>query len=206
MPVPPVKIILDRLLSAILLVISSPIWLLISIGILFESAISPAARGGLFHTEIRVSAGHPFVLYKFRILKAGGERAIKEGAIPKAVENNPANLTKSGWLLKKIGLDELPQLLNIFGGKMSFVGPRPKPVPEYKVEIERGHDYRAQLLAGLTGPVQVMKGTSRTEEDQVKADFAYAGLIRRGTQPDILLFDIKILCGTLKVLLKATGE
>ncbi|MDP1808730.1 MAG: sugar transferase [Actinomycetota bacterium] len=201
-----VKVVFDKALSTILIFVTSPLWVLISLAILAESLLSPAGRGGLFHSEVRVSAGRPFDLYKFRILKAGGERAIKAGAVPKAVENDPMNSTKVGWALKKFGLDELPQLLNILSGRMSFVGPRPKPVAEYEAEIERGRDFRARLRAGLTGPVQVMKGTSRTEDDQVRADFAYAELLERGTQLRILAFDIKILFKTLLVMLKATGE
>lgn len=204
--VPAVKIIFDKLLSAILIIITAPLWLLISLAILIEGGVSSANRGGLFHSEVRVSAGRPFTLYKFRILKTGGEAAIKAGAVPKTVENDPANLTQVGWALKKVGFDELPQLINILNGNMSFVGPRPKPTAEYKVEIERGHVFRARLRAGLTGPAQVMKGTSRTEDDQVRADFAYSDLLEHGPRWRILSFDVKILFRTILVMLKATGE
>lgn len=205
-PAPAAKVVFDKTLSAVLIVVTLPLSGLISLAILVEALLFPGARGGLFHLEVRVSAGRPFNLYKFRILKAGGERAIKSGAVPKDVENDPANLTGVGWALKKFGLDELPQLFCILGGAMSFVGPRPKPVAEYNLEIERGLDFRARLRAGLTGPVQVMKGTSRTEDDQVRADLAYAELLKRGGQLRILAFDIKIVLKTLQVMLKATGE
>lgn len=204
--VPAVKIVFDKLLGASLMILTAPLWLLISLAILIESGVSPANRGGLFHSEVRISAGRPFMLHKFRILKAGGEAAIKAGAVPKVVENDPANLTKVGWTLKKVGFDELPQLINILNGSMSFVGPRPKPAAEYEVEIEHGRVFRARLRAGLTGPVQVMKGTSRTDDDQIRADFAYADLLEHGPRWRVLSFDIKILFRTILVMLKATGE
>ncbi len=206
LPMPAVKLLLDKSLSLILMVITSPLWLLISLAIATEGLLSPANREGLWHTETRVSAGRPFSLVKFRILKPGAEAQIKAGAAPKAVENDPGNLTRVGSLLKKVGLDELPQLLNILSGSMTFVGPRPKPVAEYEIEIKRGRTFRARLRAGLTGPVQVMKGTKRTEEDQVQADVAYEELLQNASSPRIIWFDVKILLQTILVMLRATGE
>ena len=206
LPVPAAKIVFDKLLGFALTLITLPLSLLICLAVIVEGLVSPANRGGLFHTETRVSAGRPFSLIKFRILKAGAEAEIKAGAVPKEVENDPAKLTKVGRALKKFGLDELPQLLNILGGSMTFVGPRPKPVAEYEVEIARGRTFRARLRAGLTGPVQVMKGTKRTEEDQIKADFAYEELLKSASSARLLWFDLKILGKTILVTLKATGE
>ena len=204
---PPVaKILVDKLLGGILLVATSPIWLLISIAIVVEGLASPASRGGLFHTEVRVSAGRPFTLYKFRILKRAGEDEIKAGSKPKDVENTPHNLTRTGWILKKIGFDELPQLLCVITGRMTLVGPRPKPVREYQDELAFGHIFRAQLRAGMTGPSQAMKGTSGTAEDRVAAEFAYAELMQRGPWPRILAADFKTLMKTVLVVLRATGE
>jgi len=205
-PVPAGKLILDKSLCVLFLFLTVPVWLVVIVSIITENLLAPERRGPIFHTEIRVSAGRPFPLYKFRILRPRAEDEIRAGAVPKTVENNPANVTAVGWALKKIGLDELPQLLNILGGKMSFVGPRPKPVAEYAVEIERGRTFRARLRAGLTGPVQVMKGRARTEEDQLNADFAYEELLRRGSQWKIFLFDMRVLAKTILVMVKATGE
>jgi lipopolysaccharide/colanic/teichoic acid biosynthesis glycosyltransferase len=203
---PPAKVAFDKLLSGILLVITFPLSLIIAAAIAIENAICPSHRGGLFHSEVRMSAGRPFTLYKFRILTPMGEEQIKAGANPKHVENDPSNLTRVGAILKKIGLDELPQFLNILTGQMSLVGPRPKPLAEYKEEIERGNQFRAQLQAGLTGPTQVLKGTVRTGDDALRADLNYADLLRRGSQLQILAYDGKMLLKTVRVLFRAAGE
>ena len=203
---PPAKVAFDRLLSGIFLVITLPVSLVIAAAIAIEDALCPSHRGGVFHSEVRVSAGRLFRLYKFRILTPAGEQEIKAGAMPKHVENTPANLTVVGAVLKKIGLDELPQFLNVITGKMSLVGPRPKPPAEYKEEIDLGHAFRAQLQAGLTGPAQVLKGTVRTADDSLRADVEYADLLRNGSQLQILAYDAKTLVKTVRVLLRATGE
>jgi putative colanic acid biosynthesis UDP-glucose lipid carrier transferase len=203
---PPAKIAFDKMLSGILLVITFPLSLIISAAITIENAIRPANRGGLFHSEPRMSAGRLFAIYKFRILTPQAEEQIKAGANPKHVENHPGNLTAVGAVLKKIGLDELPQLLNVFDGRMSLVGPRPKPVAEYNEEIARGNHFRAELRAGLTGPTQVLKGTVRTADDVLRADLNYADLLRRGSQLQIVSYDAKTLLKTVRVLFRATGE
>ena len=203
---PASKVVLDKILSAALIVVSSPVWLAILLAISVEQALSRRARGGLFHTELRVSAGEPFRLYKFRILTSEGEDMVRAGARPKQVENDPSNLTTVGSLLKKVGLDELPQLLHVFSGTMTLVGPRPKPVREYHEELQRGHIYRAQLRAGLTGPTQVLKGTDPKTRRDVEDEFAYLDLLQRGSQWDILRTDLAIIRRTGTVLLRATGE
>jgi lipopolysaccharide/colanic/teichoic acid biosynthesis glycosyltransferase len=203
---PASKVAFDKLLSGMLLVITLPLSLIIAAAIAIENSIRPSHRGGLFHSEVRISAGRPFRLYKFRILTPMGEAQIRAGANPKHVENNPSNLTRVGAVLKKIGLDELPQFLNIFTGKMSLVGPRPKPLAEYKEEIERGNLFRAQLQAGLTGPTQVLKGTVRTADDTLRADLNYADLLRHGSQLQILRYDANTLLKTVRVLFRAAGE
>lgn len=198
--------VLDKTLSAALIVVTSPVWLAILFATSVEQALSRRARGGVFHTELRVSGGEPFRLYKFRILTSEGEEKVRSGARPKEVENDPSNLTRVGSLLKKVGLDELPQLLHVLSGTMSLVGPRPKPVREYHEELERGHVFRARLRAGLTGPTQVLKGTDPNTRPDVEDEFAYLDLLQRGSEWDIFRTDVAIIRRTVTVLLRATGE
>lgn len=202
------KIVLDKAVSALLLVATLPVSLVIVGAIVLGGLLRTEDRGPVFHSEVRVSQGRPFRLPKFRILTA---RAIREdlgrpGRTPKDVENTPGNLTRVGALLKRTGLDELPQLWSVLVGDMSLVGPRPKPVPEYEEELARGIYRRKVLRAGLTGPVQVMKGTRRTLEQEVAADMAYVESSRAGRPWRLLAEDLRIIGRTVRVLLRMTGE
>ncbi len=203
---PSTKIALDKIVSILLLLLSSPIWLLVAVASLTESFFWVENRGPLFYSETRVSEGELFTLYKFRILRKEAITRIRSGAVPKTVENEPGALTVTGSFLKKFGLDELAQLVNIVFGDMSFVGPRPKPVAEYNSELESGVTTRSLIKAGLTGPVQIMKGTNRTEDEQRQADVDYMNLVQTGSSWEILKYDIGIMWKTAKVMLKGTGE
>jgi lipopolysaccharide/colanic/teichoic acid biosynthesis glycosyltransferase len=202
------KVLFDKTASALLLLATLPVSLAIVGAILVGGLIEAEDRGPVFYREIRVSRGRPFRLPKFRILTA---RAIREDLrlphrTPKDVENTPGNLTRVGALLKKTGLDELPQLWSVLVGDMSLVGPRPKPLPEYEDELARGIHRRKVLRAGLSGPVQVMKGTARTLEEEVAADMAYVELNRAGHPWRLLAEDLRIVGRTVRVLLRMTGE
>lgn len=206
-PPPVTKVFLDKVLSLLLLVLTSPLSALIVLAITIENMFIPDNRGGLVYTEIRISAGRPFTLYKYRILKRPAiEKIRREGAVPKTVENQPENLTKTGKWLKKIGVDELLQFVNILKGDMSFVGPRPKPTAEYDAFMDQGVTYRALVRAGLTGPAQVMKGTQRSSDEERAADIGYVELLRSGSAWAVLKFDLRVLRQTIKVIFKATGE
>lgn len=203
---PSSKIVFDKLLAVLLLTLSLPISLLISLAIKLEGLLFFENRGPIFHQERRVSQGKVFSLYKFRIFKLSAIERIKKGECPKDVENCSENLTTTGKVLKKISLDEIPQFWNILTGDMSFVGPRPKPIAEYQEEINKGIYRRRVIRAGLTGPAQVMKGTVRTYEDELKADLEYIEKCRNSSSFKILLTDLSIIIKTIKVLLKRTGE
>lgn len=205
-PSPPSKLALDKVVSGLLLAFSAPVWVVIVAAQVLEAIVSPRARGPLFHTEERVSAGVPFRLYKFRILTRHAEAEIRAGGRPKAVENRPGNLTGVGAVLKRIGLDELPQLVHVLTGTMSMVGPRPKPVAEYHEQLALGNTYRAKLRAGLTGPTQILKGTDPATRRPDEDEFAYLELLESGAQLRILRTDLRIIARTVRVLLQATGE
>lgn len=203
---PMAKIIFDKVLAVLLLVLFSPLSLLICLAIKLEGFLVLENRGPIIHQEQRVSQGRVFSLYKFRILKLSAVEEIQRGKRPKDVENRRENLTNVGRMLKKIGLDEIPQYWNILKGDMSFVGPRPKPVAEYQKEIAKGIYRRKVIRAGLSGPAQVMKGTNRTHEDELKADLEYIHQCRTLSAWKILLIDLGVLAKTIKVLFKRVGE
>jgi len=106
----------DFLFSLLGLIILSPLLLLISLCIVFDS------RGGVFYRQIRVGKnGKDFKLYKFRSMRSGSDR---RGLI--TVGEKDSRITRVGYFLRKYKLDELPQLINVLKGEMSLVGPRPE--------------------------------------------------------------------------------
>lgn len=110
------KRFLDIFLSAIVLCVLSPLFLLISILILCES------RGGIIYTQTRVGRyNKDFKLLKFRTMRVGSD---KKGLI--TIGDHDSRITQIGYLLRKTKLDEFPQLINIIKGDMSIVGPRPE--------------------------------------------------------------------------------
>ena len=105
----------DIIFSIIGLVILSPIFIVLYLLIRIES------KGGGFYSQERIGKnGKPFKLYKFRSMRIGSD---KKGLITIGEKDN--RITKTGFILRKYKLDELPQLWNVFIGDMSLVGPRP---------------------------------------------------------------------------------
>jgi len=110
------KRLFDIFMSLILLVLLSPVFLVISLLIIFDS------RGGVFYRQIRVGRfGKDFKLLKFRTMRPDSD---KKGLL--TVGDRDPRVTQLGYVLRKYKLDELPQLLNVLGGSMSLVGPRPE--------------------------------------------------------------------------------
>lgn len=106
----------DILFSAIGLLCISPVLLILSLLIRLDS------EGGVFYKQIRIGKNlKPFKLFKFRSMHTNAD---KKGLL--TVGNNDSRITKVGYYLRKYKLDELPQLINVFIGNMSFVGPRPE--------------------------------------------------------------------------------
>ncbi|NTU98400.1 sugar transferase [Candidatus Falkowbacteria bacterium] len=139
------KRLYDLVLAAVLLAITSPLWLLIAIGIKLES------RGPVFFIQKRLGRnGTVFNILKFRTMTVEGNSFAPTAA-------NDKRVTRFGRFLRKSRLDELPQAINIIKGEMSFVGPRPER-PELVKELEqRVPFYRERMLVnpGVTGWDQI---------------------------------------------------
>lgn len=167
-----VKRACDMLLSSICLVISIPVWALSSIAIIIESG------GPIFITQERIGKGGKI----FRILKF---RTMDKRAHEESPTNHRGNweerITKAGKVLRATAMDELPQLLFIFFGDMSFVGPRPIHPEELKIngskykKLEEIPDFnkRCTIRPGLTGIAQVYKGKYDRLERKLKYDLLY---------------------------------
>ena len=129
----------DIIFSIIGLVILSPIFIVLYLLIRIES------KGGGFYSQERIGKnGKPFKLYKFRSMRIGSD---KKGLITIGEKDN--RITKTGFILRKYKLDELPQLWNVFIGDMSLVGPRPE-VKKYTDLYTEEQKQVLQVRPGIT--------------------------------------------------------
>ena len=147
----PVKAMLDRILSLILLILLSPVFLLTAV------IIKMTSPGPVFFVQERVGLNkRRFRLYKFRTMVKDAEQKQVEledlnevmGAAFK-ITNDP-RITKVGRILRKTSIDELPQLINVLKGDMSLVGPRPLPVRDYNGFNTDWHRRRFSVRPGIT--------------------------------------------------------
>lgn len=151
----PLKRVFDISVAGIGLIVSSPLWMAIAAAIKLDDG------GPVFHRQTRIGRGsQPFDVFKFRSMSVS---CRVEDTMTQARENDP-RVTRVGAILRATGADELPQLVNIFTGDMSFVGPRAlmpqeietgshgRPVPIYEIP---GYELRASVTPGLTGIAQI---------------------------------------------------
>lgn len=201
------KRIFDLITTLFLIIIFSPFILIIIFIFLIEYIFFPSSRGPLFYSEIRISKGLPFRLYKFRIFKVSSCKKYynQHGFIQtKALEQERNNLTYLGIILKQIYMDELPQLYNILRGDMTLVGPRPS---NEVVTWEDGQNKKFQrylFKCGLTGKFQAEKD-SATKNDQTETDMEYILFCKNNSGWKIIFNDIKILFATVLTVLRAKG-
>jgi lipopolysaccharide/colanic/teichoic acid biosynthesis glycosyltransferase len=163
----------DILLSSAGLIGSSPLWVLFSLAILFEDGLP------VFYYQERVGRnGRIFRAIKFRSMVNDAEK--NTGPV-QAVENDP-RVTKTGRILRATAMDELPQLINILKGDMSFVGPRALRPKEKEVhgnpdetDIENvpGYSERLAVKPGLTGPAQVYLPSDAIRKEKFTYDLLY---------------------------------
>ena len=161
------------------------------------------ARGPVFYREKRISRGKPFSLFKFRVLTAA---ALQKAATEDSVwflQFEKENTTLMGKILIQCYLDEMPQLLNIFQGRMSFVGPRPRVPPIYEEDVSHGHQALKYLKGGITGPAQLAKGLVKDgglelSEEYLKKCNSYEPI-------KLLKYDLGIMWKSVFKLMKAEG-
>lgn len=182
----------DFIGSVIFLIIFSPLFAIIAICIKLEDGQS------VFYRQIRCTKDmKQFEIIKFRSMVSGAEDQVGVRLAAKKDQR----LTKVGYVLRKLKLDELPQLVNIFKGDMSFVGPRPERlelmeqimirVPEFR--------YRTTVKAGLTGYAQVHGDYHTDFLDKLKWDLMYI-------ENYSLLLDLKIILMTVPAVLHGSDD
>jgi exopolysaccharide biosynthesis polyprenyl glycosylphosphotransferase len=202
---------LDIVGSVVGIVVLSP-WML-----LIAAAIKTTSPGSVIFKQTRLGKrGVPFVFYKFRSMSANADDRIHREYVASLISGNHEGInqgntakplyklksdprvTPVGRFIRKTSIDELPQLFNVLKGDMSLVGPRP-PIPYEADKYEPWHLRRIlEIKPGITGLWQV-EGRSKTSfDDMVRLDLRY---IRNCS----LMFDLKILLRTVKVVLKREG-
>ncbi len=179
-----IKRTMDIVGSLILLVLSSPLFLIATIMIKCDDG------GRVFFTQTRATKdGKPFRIFKFRTM-------VENDATTPMIEND-TRITRAGNFLRRTRIDEIPQFLNVLIGDMSLVGPRPEQLvylhgfdqnyPEY--------EYRLRVKAGMTGFAQIEGKYNTTNKEKLILDLMYI-------QSYSLWLDLKLILQTLLVMLK----
>ncbi len=180
-----VKRLMDLTLAFVMALVSSPIWIVSAISIKMYD------HGSILFKQKRATLnGRIFDVYKFRTMKENVEN--------RSVTKDDDRITPPGKILRKIRMDELPQLLNIIKGDMSFVGPRPEMlenVSAYTDELPE-FKYRLRVKAGLTGYAQIAGKYNTSPKDKLMMDLLYI-------EKYSVWKDIQLLFQTAIVFLKA---
>jgi exopolysaccharide biosynthesis polyprenyl glycosylphosphotransferase len=190
-----VKRILDILIVTSFLIITSPLLLLIAILIKLES------EGPVFFIQERLGAHYrPFKCYKFRTMINDAEKL--SGPVWAAKDDD--RITRVGQFLRKTRMDELPQLLNVLRGDMSFVGPRPirEHFAQKLAQDIPFYGLRFCVKPGLTGWAQVSYDYAGSKEGQLEK-FQYELFYIRNMS---LFLDLLVVFKTVKTMLKRTGQ
>jgi lipopolysaccharide/colanic/teichoic acid biosynthesis glycosyltransferase len=179
---------LDLLIAALGLILTSPLLLLAAIAIRLES------RGGAIYRQRRIGkGGEPFELLKLRTMMLGSD-PVGVGTV--VLPDDP-RITRVGRLLRRLSLDELPNLINVLRGDMAIVGPRPTieaQVRDYTPRQRR----RLEVKPGITGWAQVQGRLGITWEERIEHDIWYV-------DNRSLRLDLRILGRTLWLVLTGRG-
>ncbi|MCC0760028.1 sugar transferase [Bacillus sp. BRTN] len=185
-----IKRLFDIIFSLILLLLAIPIMLFFCIMIAFETAGSPI----YFQERLGIN-GRKFNVLKLRSM-------VKDAELngPQWANENDSRITKVGSFIRKTRIDELPQLLNILKGDMSFVGPRPEREYFYKQFDAYIPEFKDRLIVkpGLTGWAQINGGYNLDPKEKLKWDMEYIEM-------KTIRMDIRILCKTVLIVLNGNG-
>lgn len=185
------KRIFDVIMSLLLLYFTFPIIVIFSILIVLETFGTP------LYKQVRVGKmGKLITIYKLRSMHINAEN---DGA--KWASKNDPRITKIGRFIRKTRIDELPQLVNVLKGEMSFIGPRPER-PEF-VELFstsiKNFEERCLVTPGLTGLAQVKGGYDLTPQEKLEFDLRY---IKKGS----IIMEVSIILKTITIIFTGSGS
>ncbi len=201
--VPPWK----RALDLTCIVVAAPLWL--PLGGLLALGIKLLSRGPAVFKQERIGyRGSRFVCLKFRTMVVNADTGVHQGHLARLMSSarpmvkldaagDPRLIPGGAWL-RALGLDELPQILNVLRGEMSLVGPRPCLPYEYE-QYQPHHRRRFDTLPGLTGLWQVSGKNRTTFEEMMELDLRYV-------DNRSLLLDLKIIARTIPAILLQVWE
>lgn len=192
------KRVIDVAIASMAIVLSAPIMLLTAIAIRLDS------RGAVLFVQERVGrSGHRFEFYKFRTMVSDAEQrqaeleSFNEAQGPVFKIRDDPRITRVGRLIRRLSLDELPQLLNVLKGDMSIVGPRPLPVRDVERIVVPAHKRRFSIQPGITCLWQI-NGRKPDFDEWIKTDMDYIDNWSLG-------LDLQIMLRTIPAVLSGRG-
>jgi len=195
---PVLKSVLDRTGAALGLLLLSPVFGLVA------AAVRLTSQGPAFHRQIRYGQGCvPFTMWKFRTMVVDAEERKNE--LNGANENDglmfkmrrDPRVTRIGRVLRRLSLDELPQLLNVLRGEMSMVGPRP-PLPDEVARYDEVEVRRLAVKPGITGLWQVSGRSDLSWDETLAIDLRYVDNWS-------LSGDVDVMARTLRAVVDGRG-
>lgn len=208
-PLPPrlFKLLFDKLVASVMLLVSAPILLLLKLAFLIEGWLIPENKGPMFFYYNAISAGRVIPKYKIRLIKTRyiePEGAKRHDWIAFSAEWTPESRTHVGQFVKKFYLDELPQFWSVLKGDMSIVGPRPLAVVHYERDKAQGNVTRFLLRGGLLGLGHINKGTS--EMGNPAYEYEYVEEYLKRSSFSLLMLDLWIIWRGILVIVKGGGH
>lgn len=194
-----IKRLLDVIVAAGALVLLSPLMLVVAVVVKLDDP-----KAGVIFRQTRLGLhGRPFTMYKFRTMDQGAADRVaelyelNEASGPRFKLSDDPRVTRTGRVLRRMSIDELPQLVNVIEGSMSLVGPRP-PLPD---EVARYNSYerrRLDVVPGVTGLWQVSGRSLLSWEESIRHDITYI-------ENWSLKLDLQILARTAAAVLSQRG-
>ena len=188
------KRLFDIVASGLGLIVLSPLFLILAIWIKLDS------KGPVFYRQVRVGRGNKdFRIFKFRSMRVGADK----GSLVTIGGRDP-RITRSGYFIRKFKFDELPQLINIFNGTMSIIGPRPVAEDQFDMFRYGKWNEAAKVSVGLSGPAALydyIYGDQITDEKEymekvypTRRELEYVYVQKAGIGYDLKMIVYTVIC------------